>query len=108
MALSNGEPLAGGTSARRPEFEIRSGVMFPNWDAVRPDAAESALLAMYEAVGVGTPWTGHKQPEDRVYRVIVTNYAEHACAPSVSRLSEMTGMDLAELHTSLRHPKVLQ
>lgn len=101
-ALSRNELLAGETPARRPEFEIRKGVTFPKWDAVRSEAAATALLAMLEVVDVGRRWTGHKPAEDRVYRAILTHYARHALAPSIKQLSEMSGMGLAKLRASLR------
>lgn len=101
-AMSTVGPSADRASVRRPEFEIRPGVLFPNWDAVRSEAAAGALLAMFEVVDVGRRWTGHGQAEDRVYRAVLAHYAAHACAPSVPQLSAKTGMDLAELHASLK------
>ncbi len=99
-------PANGGTndpsSSRRPEFEIRPGVIFPDWDVVRSSVTEAALLAMFEAVGVGRRWTGHEQDADGVYRAILSHFAAHGRAPSNSRLSEITGMAPAVLRRSLR------
>ena len=90
------------TSARpdlgaRVEFEIRPGVVFPDWQAIRSDAAEAALLMIFRVMGIERRWNHYRPGLDRVRTAILQGFAETARAPSLSRLATVTGMTQKEV-----------
>jgi mercuric reductase len=72
-------------------FQIRPGVFFPDWQAIRSDAVEAALLTVFEAVGIERRWNHYRPDLDRVRAAILQGFVETAHAPSLSELSAATG-----------------
>ncbi|MCH7544549.1 MAG: hypothetical protein IIB65_13030, partial [Proteobacteria bacterium] len=77
-------PAAPGT---RLEISLRPGVAFPDWPAITSATAAEALLAILEAFGVETRWSGLGDAEDRVRRAILEHYGKTGEAPSVAALT---------------------
>lgn len=76
----------------RAEFKIRPGVIFPDWGAIRANAAEAALLTIFRAVGIERRWKHYRIDLDRVRTAILKGFVETSRAPSLSSLSNATGM----------------
>ncbi len=82
-------PAAPGT---RLEISLRPGVAFPDWPAVTSKKAGEALVAILEAFGAETRWSGLGDGEDRVRRAILEHYGKTGEAPSMAALAGATGM----------------
>ena len=89
----------------RAEFEIRPGVVFPDWQAIRSEAAEAALLLIFRAVGIERRWNHCRPDLDRVRTAILRGFAETARAPSLPELSTKTGMSHSEVLSILSELK---
>ena len=85
----------------RAEFEIRPGVVFPDWQAIRSEAAETALLMIFRVMGIERRWNHYRPGLDRVRTAILQGFAETARAPSLSRLATVTGMTQKEVLSTL-------
>ncbi len=81
----------------RAEFEIRPGVIFPDWQAIRSEAAEAALLTIFRAMEIERRWNHYRPDLDRVRTNILRGFAEAAHAPSLPELSTNTGMSQSEV-----------
>ena len=75
----------------RIEFRIRRGVIFPDWRAIRSEAARAALLTIFRAVGIERRWNHYRRELDQVRTTILHGFAETAQAPSLAALSTATG-----------------
>lgn len=81
----------------RVEFEIRPGVVFPDWQAIRSEAAETALLMIFRVMGIERRWNHYRPDLDRVRTAILQSFAETARAPTLPRLATVTGMTQKEV-----------
>ena len=81
-------PAAPGT---RLEISLRPGVAFPDWPAITSEPAAGALVAILEAFGAETRWSGLGDGEDRVRRAILETYPRIGHAPSIDELALTTG-----------------
>lgn len=76
----------------RAEFEIRPGVIFPDWGAIKANGAEAALLTIFQAVGIERRWNHYRHDLDRIRTAILEGFVETSRAPSLSSLSATTGV----------------
>ena len=86
------ETAAPAEPGTRLEISLRPGVAFPDWPAITSATAAESLVAILEAFGVETRWSGLGDAEDRVRRAILEHYGKTGEAPSVAALTGATGM----------------
>ncbi len=86
------ETTAPATPGTRLEISLRPGVAFPDWPAITSETAAEALVAILEAFGVETRWSGLGDAEDRVRRAILEHYGKSGEAPSMAALTGATGL----------------
>ena len=86
------ETTAPATPGTRLEIPLRPGVAFPDWPAITSETAAEALVAIIEAFGAETRWSGLGDGEDRVRRAILEHYGESGEAPSMAALTQSTGL----------------
>ncbi|MGH6943651.1 MAG: alkylmercury lyase family protein [Geminicoccaceae bacterium] len=87
-----GQSLATMMGGKRSAIELRPGVVFPDWSAVRSPQAEEALGAHLAAIGFERRWSGYSAQEDRVRRAILEGYLQLGVAPALPWLAERTGL----------------
>jgi len=73
-------------------IEIRPGVVFPDWYAMRSPHAKDALAAILVAFGADTCWRDYSADEDTVRSSIIRHYATAGRSPTLSELKSVTGM----------------
>lgn len=71
----------------RPSWEIRPGVDFPNWSAIRSPIAENALRARLALRDFNERWRNYDEGEDWARTAILRYYATHGRAPTIEELS---------------------
>lgn len=85
----------------RPEFMIRPGVRFPDWDCIRSPDAEAALLTMFRVARVERRWTDYSALLDRIRIAILRAFATRGHCPDVAELASETGVPTQEVKSAL-------
>lgn len=103
MHLASGHRGLSGSATGdiRPEFVIRPGVRFPDWQCIQSSNAEAALLAMFRAVRVERRWTDYARLLDRVRVAILREFAASGHGPSLVELAHATGIARQEVSAVL-------
>ena len=73
-------------TANRVDWEIRPGIRFPNWSAIRAPKAEAALYARLRMHGFEKRWHGYGGKEHHLRTTILRYFAAHGRAPTVEML----------------------
>jgi mercuric reductase len=79
-------------SRERLAVELRPGVTFPDWSAVRSPRAGEVLAAHLAANDLVRRWGGFTAEEDRVRRAILEGYLQLGAAPSAPWLAARAGL----------------
>jgi mercuric reductase len=77
-------------------FELRPGVMMPDWGLVTDPQARQALDASMAAAGRANKWADLSTAEDRVWRAILVGFAYSGAAPATSEVAIAVQMAEAE------------
>lgn len=79
-------------AADRPTWEIRPGVLFPDWSAVRSPKAAATLADMLALLDAGKWWNNYSDAEDGLRSLLLREYVKRGRAPTVAALAIMAGM----------------
>jgi len=79
-------------AADRPTWEIRPGVLFPDWSVIRSPKAEATLGDIFALLNVERWWNNYSDTEDRLRRLLLQDYARHGRAPTLPALAATAGM----------------
>jgi mercuric reductase len=92
-------PLDAGTlpRTRLPVFELRTGVVFPDWAAVTSPASAGALKAILSAFNLTERWGGYSDEEDCVRQAVIEGLAELDHGPDLAWIALRTGYDQARV-----------
>lgn len=101
------EPSSLGTADEHGyALTLRSGVVFPDWSAIKSENAGNALKAMFDVAEERAKLTGIGKTEDVVWRAVLELYARLGHAPTRRQLAEATALlpdvvaeTLQDLHT---------
>lgn len=85
----------------RPSWEIRPGVRFPNWSAIRSPGTEAVLRDILDLLQIERWWNGYGGAEDRLRRLMLDGYGSHGRAPTVAALAEAAGMSENDVRSTL-------
>lgn len=76
----------------RLHFEIRPGVLFPDWRKVRSQAAAWTISHLFKTIGIERRWRDYNERHDQVRTAILAGFAKTGHAPSLTQLAESTGL----------------
>jgi len=79
-------------AADRPTWEIRPGVRFPDWSAIRSPKTEAALVDIFALLDVERWWNDYSDTEDRLRRHLLRDYVRRGRAPTLPALAAMAGL----------------
>jgi hypothetical protein len=79
-------------AADRPTWEIRPGVRFPDWSAIRSPKAEATVQDIFAILGIDKWWENYSDTEDRLRCILLHDYAGHGRAPTLPALAAAAGM----------------
>lgn len=85
----------------RPSWEIRPGIRFPNWSAIRSPGTEVALRDILDLLQIERCWDGYGGAEDRLRRLMLDGYGSHGRAPTVAALAEAASMSENDVRNTL-------
>jgi len=85
-----------------PTTEIRPGVAFPDWSAIRSTQARRALIAILGVFRADECWRGFSAEEDAVRSSIIRHFANAGSGPSLSELQAATRIPEHALKDLLR------
>lgn len=80
------------TSTVIQRYELRPGVIFPDWSVVASPTVRDALLAMIQSNHVLKGWSAYTPATDGVRTALLRLYAEECRAPAVGRLATRAGL----------------
>lgn len=89
--------------AGHPSWEIRPGICFPDWSAIRSPKAEATLKDIFAILEVERWWEDYGDTEDRLRRLLLQDYVRHGRAPTLPALAAMAGMSEKQAREVLAH-----
>ncbi len=89
-------------SGQRLEIVLASGAVFPDWSVVSSEKVEKALADFLDAFGAERAWSGLTGDEDRVRRATLAEFAATGHAPTLGRLSKITGLPADDISAHLK------
>ena len=99
--MNSDEQVVGVKAQTISTFEVRPGVTFPDWSAVKSRLAKQALTDIVEAFGIEKCFTQYDPDEDRIRVNILRSMAGHGRAPTIGELAETTGLPQSEISAHL-------
>lgn len=90
---------------RRPQFEIRPGVMFPDWQRVRSETVAEAISHILKIFDIERQWRGYTDRHDQVRTAILAGFATMGRTPSLTQLAKTTGLASDTIESVLRELK---
>ena len=84
-----------------PSYDVRPGVIFPDWAAVTSPQARDALLAILEAIGAERTWRDYTAAEHGVRTALLCLYAEQGAAPAIGDLARRAGVSESAIRSHL-------
>ena len=76
----------------RQSVALRAGISLPDWSVVSSPAAEAALVAICDAFGFSSRWSGRSVEEDRVHRAALRAWGRRGRAPEIGEVAADTNM----------------
>lgn len=80
-----------------PSYELRPGLIFPDWSIVTSPAAKDALSAILSAFDLAQQWGGYGEEEDRARRAVIEGLAELEHGPDAAWIAARTALDQARV-----------
>jgi len=79
-------------AAERPTWEIRPGIRFPDWSAIRSPKAQATLGDIFAILKIERWWENYSDTEDRLRCLLLQDYVRHGRAPTLPALAAMAGL----------------
>lgn len=86
-----------------PSWEIRPGVRFPDWAAIRSPNAELALKDIFALLNIERFWDNYGGTEDLLRRTILLEFAGNGRAPTPAELAGKARLPEGQARETLKH-----